>query len=152
MHKGDTIPGILVTLFGAIFFVGTVTNSELSFGSVTSDGVPGAGFFPYLLSIAVMLMGITLAIRGIRQRGTAEYIKTEKETKKNLKILALTMIGLLVFLAIWQFIGQFFIGMFLYILYLNRVLERTWKYTIMYAVIFTAFVYLVFSFGFSIQF
>ena len=115
--KGDVVPGILVTLMGVFFLVMTRITPNLSFGSTTSDGVPGAGFFPYIFSVILSVLGIVLLARGIKQNGTVQYIKIDDELRLNLKILSFTMLGLLVFLAFWQLTGLFFVGVFLFCIY-----------------------------------
>lgn len=151
-HKGDTVPGILTVLVGIFFFIQTMITPNLSFGSTTSDGVPGAGFFPYLLSGALIIAGLALTVRGIKQKGKIQYLELSDEIKKNLKVLLLTFIGLVVFLAFWRLTNLFFAAVFLFCIYLNIIFERTKKFTAVYAVVFTAFIYIVFSVAFSIQF
>lgn len=152
MHKGDTIPGLLVCAFGLAFLIATLLTPNLTIQSTTSDGVPGAGFFPYLLGSAVTLLGAALFVRGLRQKGTVQYIKLDPEIQKNLKILLLTVVGLVVFLAFWQLTHLFTVGVLLFCLYLNRLFERPWKFNAIYSVVFTVFIYAVFTLGFSIQF
>lgn len=152
MHKGDTIPGLLVCAFGLTFLISTIMTPNLTIQSTTSDGVPGAGFFPYLLSTVVTLLGAALTVRGIRQKGSVQYIKLDPEILKNLKVLALTVLGLVVFLAFWQLTHLFIVGVLLFCLYLNKLFERSWKFNAVYTVIFTVFIYAVFTLGFSIQF
>ncbi len=152
MHKGDTIPGVITMLFGLLFVAATAANPKLTAISQTSDGVPGAGFFPYLLGFGVMILGALLVIRGLRQKGQVQYINLEEETKQNLKILALSVLGIVVFLAFWKLTGQFIIGMLILCLYLNRLFQRSWKFNIIYSAVFTAFIYFTFFVGFSIQF
>lgn len=152
MFKGDTMPGILVTLFGGAFFTATYLNPKLTAISMTSDGVPGAGFFPYILSCAIILLGLILTIRGIKQHGTVHFVLLDEEGKLNVKILLLSLLGLLAVMLIWRYVGFFFVCVFLFCLYLNFLFKRTFKFNILYSVIFTGFVYLVFSVGFSVQF
>ena len=150
--KGDTVPGILVILMGVFFLIMTMITPNLSFGSTTSDGVPGAGFFPYIFSVLLTIMGVALLIRGLRQNGTVQYLHLDAERKRNLKSLLLAVAGLIVFLIFWQITDLFFVGVFLFSIYLNLVFQRTKKFTLIYAVVFSAFIYVVFSLAFSIQF
>lgn len=150
--KGDVVPGILVILTGVFFLIATMVTPNLAFGSTTSDGVPGAGFFPYIFSVVLIVFGIALFVRGLRQNGSVQYMKLDDELRMNLKILLYTMIGLIVFLAFWQLSGLFFVGVLLFCVYLNVIFQRTRKFTAIYAVVFSAFIYVVFSLAFSIQF
>lgn len=152
MHKGDTIPGILTTLFGFIFFYAALMAPNLHFRSTTSDNVPGAGFFPYIIGGLVMALGIVLTIRGLCQKGRIQYFVLNEERKGNLKVLGLTILGLLAFMVFWQTTRQFIIAVFALCLYLNWVFKRTWKFNLIYSGVFTAFIYLLFTVAFSIQF
>ncbi len=150
--KGDVIPGILTVLFGVFFYITTIVTPNLDFGAQTSDGVPGAGFFPYLLSGTICILGIFLIIRGIKQKGTIQYFVLDEELKKNLRILLLTFLGIIGFLILWKVTGLFLLGVFLFSFYLNKVFGRSWKYALLYALVLSLFIYLVFFKAFSIQF
>lgn len=99
-----------------------------------------------------MFSGIILMIRGLRQNGEKQYVALDAEMRGNIKILLLTVAGLAVFLAFWYLTDLFIVGVLLFAVFLNKLYERKWKYTIMYAVIFTVFIYLVFMAAFSIGF
>lgn len=155
--KADAIAGLLCMAFGIFFFIMTAINPQLSFIATTSDGVPGGGFFPYILSVLIIIMGAALVVRGVRQ-GDKQYVQWTLENKKNLKVMLLTVAGLIVFLAAWKITAPYFgntafmVCVFLFEIYLNKLFERTWKFALIYAVVFTAFIYLVFNMGFSILF
>ena len=51
MHKGDTIPGIITALFGFSVAIYTLMEDTMRVNAQSSDGVPGAGFFPVLLGL-----------------------------------------------------------------------------------------------------
>lgn len=152
MYKGDTVPGVLVSVLGIIFMIATLTNTQLTIAPVTSDGVPGAGFFPFLLSALLIVLGSVLILSGIRQKGEVKYFNLTVETKQNLKILLLVVIGLVVFLIFWKLTHFFYLGVLLVSLYLNKVFKRNLSFILIYSVIFTAFIYMAFTMGFSIQF
>jgi len=150
--KGDTVPGMMTIFIGIFFLVKTLATDNLSFVATTSDGVPGAGFFPCILSGALIVSGIILMIRGLRQNGEKQYVALDAEMRGNIKILLLTVAGLAVFLAFWYLTDLFIVGVLLFAVFLNKLYERKWKYTIIYAVVFTVFIYLVFMMAFSIGF
>jgi len=152
MKKGDTIPGIISVLFGAMFVLATTINPQLTFEGKTSDGVPGAGFFPYLLGGLIIIFGIALVVRGIKQNGTVQFVVLDEEGKKNVRTLIFSIIGLIVFLVVWKFTGWFIPLVFVLSLYFNKLFERTIKFNLIYSVVVTIFIYLVFVMGFSIQF
>ena len=155
--SADTIAGLLCMAFGAFFLIMTAINPQLSFGTQTSDGVPGGGFFPYILSVLIIIMGGALTMRGMKN-SDKKYVDMTPEMKKNLKMMLLMVAGLVVFLAAWKITAPYFentafvVCVFLFEIYLNKLFERSWKFALIYAVVFTAFIYLVFSMGFSILF
>lgn len=155
--NADALTGIIVAAVGAFFFIMTLINPQMTFVSTTSDGVPGGGFFPFILSAALFILGIALTGRSLKGE-TVKYVDMTEENKKNLKTMLFTVGGFIVFLIAWKITSPIFgniafmICVFLFEIYLNKLFERTWKFTLIYAVIFTAFIYLVFNVGFSIQF
>lgn len=155
--KADTIAGIICMAFGVFFLIMTKSNPQMSFIATTSDGVPGGGFFPYILSILIIIMGGALAVRGMKTEGKV-YVEMTEENRKNLKTLIFMVLGLIVFLAAWKFTAPMFGNtafmccVFLFELYMNRLFERSWKFTFIYSAVFTAFIYVVFNVGFKILF
>ena len=152
MHKGDTIPGLLTAIFGFAVALYTLSEDTMKFRAQSSDGVPGAGFFPVLLGFVVGILGVALMIRGLSQRGSVQYFKLDEELKKNLKILVLAVIGILVFFVLWQTTKQFILCVPVLCFYLNVLFGRSLKYNIIYTVVFTVFLYAAFVVGFKVQF
>ena len=85
MHKGDTIPGLLTAVFGFAVAFYTLSEDTMKFRAQSSDGVPGAGFFPVLLGFVVGILGVALMVRGLTQRGSVQYFKLDEELKRNLR-------------------------------------------------------------------
>ena len=135
MHKGDTIPGLITAIFGYSVAIYTLLEDTMRVNAQSSDGVPGAGFFPVLLGFAVGILGTILFVRGILQKGSVQYFQVDPEIKFNLKRLGLTAVSIVIFFILW-----------------NAIFGRKLKYNIIYTVVFTAFIYLAFVVGFSIQF
>lgn len=152
MHKGDTIPGLLFTLFGVFCLIVTYTSPMLRWGSNTSDGVPGAGFFPYIMGAVLVIFGIMLMVRGIRQKGAVTYMNLTPEIKGNIKLMALMMIGVAAFLAIWKITEQFLISVVVFALYENLVLRRSKVFTIIFSVVITLLIWALFMKGFKVSF
>ena len=152
MHKGDTIPGALVSVLGLIFLTVTLMDPRMTIAPVTSDGVPGAGFFPFLMSVILIVFGVVLLFIGIRKKEKVAYINLTAETKQNLKKLLFVVAGIIIFLVLWQLTNLFLPWVLVLSIYLNKVFERNLKFTIIYSVSLTAVVYLVFTVAFSIQF
>ena len=138
MHKGDTIPGLITAVFGYSVAIYVLLEDTMRWNAQSSDGVPGAGFFPVLLGFAVGILGTILFIRGLLQKGSVQYFQA-----------ALSMI---VFFILWRTTHQFIVCVALVCFGLNAVFGRKLKYNIIYTVVFTAFIYAAFVVGFSVQF
>lgn len=153
MHKGDTLPGIITTVFGFGVAAYTLIENTMRFRAQTSDGVPGAGFFPIILGFILGMLGVFLTIRGIRAKGKVQFFKIEnEEVRKNVKMLLLTIAGIIAFFALWRITHIFIVWALALVVYLNFIFERKWKFNIIYSVVFIAFLYVTFVLGFSIQF
>lgn len=152
MHKGDTIPGFIAVLFGFSVAIYTLLEDTMKVEAQSSDGIPGAGFFPVLLGMVVGLLGVVLMLRGLRQKGGVQYFQLDPEIKKNLKTLALVVAGLVVFFILWQVSKQFILCVAILCFFLNSIFKRTLNYNIIYTLVFTAFLYLAFVVGFKVQF
>lgn len=152
MHKGDTIPGLIAAIFGFSVAIYTLMEDTMRVNAQSSDGVPGAGFFPVLLGMVVGVLGVALMIRGLRQRGTVQYFKLDPEMKQNLKTLALAVAGLVVFFVLWQVTKQFIVCVPILCFFLNYIFGRSLKFNLIYTLCFTVFLYLAFVLGFKVQF
>ena len=97
-------------------------------------------------------MSIALTIRGLRQAGAVDYFKMTDEIRGNVKVAALVLLGLICFLVLWKLTNLFVPLVFVFAVYLNVLFKRSWKFTIIFSVIITAFIYLLFVRGFSVTF
>ena len=153
MRKGDAISGIAITLLGFGVVVYTLAENTMRFNAQTSDGVPGAGFFPVLLGSVLGILGIVLLIRSIREKiEKAQSAAASEETKKNIKMLVVTITAIVIFFILWQLTKLFILWALALVVFLNFIFERTWKFNIIYSLVFVAFIYLAFVVGFSVQF
>lgn len=152
MHKGDTIPGLLTAVFGFAVALYTLSEDTMKFRAQSSDGVPGAGFFPVLLGFAVGILGVALMVRGLTQKGSVQYFKLDEELKKNLKTMCLVVVGMVVFFVLWQTTKQFILCVPVLCFFLNFLFGRNLKYNLIYTVVFTVFLYGAFVLGFHVQF
>ena len=152
MHKGDTIPGLITAIFGYSVAIYTLLEDTMRVNAQSSDGVPGAGFFPVLLGCAVGILGPSLFVRGLLQKGSVQYFQVDPEIKFNLKRLGLTAVSIVIFFILWQTTKRFIVCVPILCFALNAIFGRKLKYNIIYTVVFTAFIYLAFVVGFSIQF
>lgn len=151
-HSGDIIPAIVTILVGILTVYYVHTQRKLTLLDSSLAGVLGPGFYPFACGVALIVLGTLLLIRGLRQKGAKDYFQLTPEKKKNLKTLLLLMLSVALFLAAWQITDQFFICLFIYAIIVNLLLKRSWLFTILFAVIITAFVYFLFSKGFSVIF
>ena len=152
MHKGDTIPGLLIALFGFAVAAYTLMDETMLVQAQSSDGVPGAGFFPALLGAVVGILGVVLLVRGLMQKGSVQYFKLDEEVAQNLRTLLLAAAGIVVFFVVWQLTKQFILCVPVLCFFLNFIFGRNLKFNIIYTVIFTVFLYAAFVLGFSVQF
>lgn len=152
MHKGDTIPGLLTAVFGFAVALYTLSEDTMKFRAQSSDGVPGAGFFPVLLGFAVGILGVALMVRGLAQKGSVQYFKLDDELKKNLKTMCLVVVGMIVFFVLWQTTKQFILCVPVLCFFLNLLFGRNLRYNLIYTVVFTLFLYGAFVLGFHVQF
>ena len=151
--KGDLIPGIVATLFGAIVLILTLTGSDMAILVAKKRGsIPGPGFFPFLCAAFTIVFGIALTIRGLRQNGTVNFFELTDEMRGNIKIAALVLAGLICFLVLWKLTNWFIPLVFVYAVYLNVLFKRNWVFTIIFSIIITAFIYFLFVRGFSVMF
>ena len=152
MFKGDVIPGIITTVFGAFVVIYTLVEDTMKVNSQASDGVPGAGFFPVILGALLILMGVILTIKSLLKKDRKPYFKLTEEQKYNVKKLLLVVVSIIVFFILWRTTRLFIACAALLSFILNIIFKRSLKFNIIYTVVFTAFLYLVFVTGFSVQF
>jgi len=146
--KGDTIPGLILVIIGLLFLI-----PSIGFGIMptTSDGVLGAGFFPAVISIGVIIAGAGYFIKGLRENGAVEYFYMDEEQKGNLKPFFITIAATLIFMLLWHVI-DFFIATTIFCLFINWIYKRSWKFNVLFTGIFVAGIYLAFTVFLKIQF
>ncbi|MCY1152813.1 MAG: tripartite tricarboxylate transporter TctB family protein [Sphaerochaetaceae bacterium] len=140
MFYGDVIFGVITFLIGGIFLI-----LSQGFSGGTSDGVPGAGFFPTILSILILISSLLLIIKGIKEK--KHYFNIEKGVKslpENTKKLLITIIALLLFLILWKYVN-FIIGIASFILILNHVYGQKFSTNIIYTLSTVICIYLLFG-------
>ena len=152
LHKGDTIPGLIIAVFGYVVAIYTLAEDTMRFRTQASDGVPGAGFFPVLLGFAVGILGTALFVSGLLQKGSVSYFQIDPEIKGNLKRLGLAAASIVVFFVLWRLTRLFIVCMPILCFALNAIFGRKLKFNIIYTAVFAVFIYLAFVLGFSVQF
>jgi uncharacterized membrane protein len=155
-YRGDTIPGLVIALFGYTVVVYTIIEPTFTWKAQTSDGVPGGGFFPILLGGLLGVLGTVLFIKGLLEKGSVSYFKIDLEAKRNLGRIIKTILSIMVFFVVWQSTKHIFPSFLpcvvLLCLTLNAIFGRPLKYNIIYTTVLTLFLYLSFIVGFSVQF
>ncbi len=148
MFKGDTIPGILSVAFGFLFLI-----PSIGFGvtSATSDGVPGPGFFPMIISVCLIALGLMLLIKGIRDKGTFKVFVLDEDTRENLKPFFLTIAAILGFLIAIKFV-LFVLAAFALLVGMNWIYKRSWKFNLIFSSVFVGLVYVIFTILLKVQF
>lgn len=102
LRKSDAMAGAVALLLGLSFLVPAI---GLGIASPTSDGVPGAGFFPALTSGLLVLLGVILLVRGLRDPG-AWFPTFSAEQRANVRLMLATIGGVLGLLVIWYGLGH----------------------------------------------
>ena len=138
MFKGDTIPGLVTTLFGGVALTLTLTGKNMQIApSRLTGNAPGPGFFPVICSTLLIIFGIMLIIRGLRQKGTVNYFVITDEIRGNIKVALATFGGLVVMLIAWKLLSPvfdyaFITCAFLFAVYLNVLFKRSKLFTILF--------------------
>ena len=152
IKKGDTIPGIFTSVIGSLALYFVLSNKKMVIVSTKRGVSLGAGFFPFVCGIALLLLGVLLIIKGIRQQGKVDYFQMTETKKENIKIVILLAILCVILLAGWKFSKLFFVCLPIYAVLVNIVLKRNWLFSILFTLLMTAFIYLLFHIGFHVTF
>ena len=158
MFKGDTIPGLVSAIFGGIVLALTLTGKNMQIApSMMTGNAPGPGFFPVICASLLVIFGILLFIRGLRQKGTVNYFVLNDEIRGNIKVALAVFIGLVVMLIAWKLLSPvfdyaFITCAFLYAVYLNVLFKRSPLFTVLFSLGITALIYSLFMKGFRVTF
>jgi putative tricarboxylic transport membrane protein len=102
--KGTTVMLFLITLLAAIFLF-----QSFSLKALTTNQPIGPDFFPKVVSV---LLIITCIISFFTTKRKTEDQKVELE---NFKFVIYTLLATTVFVALWQFLGLFYVCSFVFI-------------------------------------
>lgn len=158
MFKGDTIPGLVSAAFGGIVLALTLTGKNMQIApSMMTGNAPGPGFFPVICSSLLVIFGILLFIRGLRQKGTVNYFVMTDEIRGNIKVALAVFAGLVVMLIAWKLLSPLFdyafiLCAFVFAVYLNVLFKRSKLFTVLFSLGITALIYFMFMKGFSVTF
>jgi len=158
MLKGDTVPGLVTALLGGTVLTMTLTGDNMQIApSRLTGNAPGPGFFPVICSALLLVFGVMLLVRGIRQKGSVSYFQLTEEIRGNIKVALAVFAGLIVMLAAWKLLSPvfdyaFITCAFLFSIYLNVLFKRKPLFAVLFSLSITALIYFMFMKGFSVTF
>lgn len=152
IKKGDTIPGICTAVIGALTLLYIFTHPKMVVFGESRNGGIGPGFFPFICGAIMLILGVVLTLHGIRQNGTVDYFAMDAEKKGNFKLAGLLILMCILLLAAWKISKLFFICLPLYAFAVSKLLKRSTLFSIVFTIVMTGFVYLLFRVCFSITF
>jgi putative tricarboxylic transport membrane protein len=126
---------------GVIFCVGGL---QYGFGSA---GVPGPGFLPFLVGAVLFGLSLLLLFLSILRRGADLSIRgvtTDASAKEKAKRILLVLGALLFYVIAFERLG-FLITSVVFMIFLIRLNLREWRFVLLAAFSFTAFVYILFK-------
>lgn len=148
MVKKNIISSIIFLFFGIIFIKPSL---DLGWSSRTSDGVPGAGFFPMIMIVGIIILSGYMLISNamkLKQPSDFERKPTNRDNAKNVVILILSIT---IYLILWKLIGYYF-ATFIVAVLLNLYFKRTLIFTFVFSTVFVSLIYIIFTAGLKIQF
>jgi sterol desaturase/sphingolipid hydroxylase (fatty acid hydroxylase superfamily) len=146
--KGDIVSGIITIVFGLFFFIGSI---DVGITAKTSDQASGAGLFPFVVSLFLILFGFILLIKGFRSTSKESYLTMDEDTKENLKPFILTIVAVIIFLVIIKFL-PFMVALFILLVFLNWIYKRNLKFNLIFSSLVIIFVYTIFVVLLNVQF
>ena len=152
IKKGDTIPGIFSLAIGALVLLYTLSHPRMVVWGDAARGGVGPGFFPFICSSLLVFFGILLIFRGIREKGLVDYFQITPERKQNLKVVGLLVLLITLMLARWKLSELFFLCLPIYCFAVNKTLKQSTRFSILFTIGMTAFIYGLFRIAFSIRF
>ena len=144
---GDTITGLCFIIFGLAFLAGSIA---LGIGPHKQVPGPGPGFFPALCAGFTIFFGIWVVYEAIK-KGSADFFGNDPEQLSNIKLIAFTVLVFVIFMGIWYFV-TFYLGIVALCLICNRAFSRSWKFNVIFSIVVTGLLYLVFERLLSVQF
>lgn len=120
------VVGLLALLFAYRLDRGAIAN-------------PGAGFFPFFLSLTLILLSISLLVRSFT--GTQSHQNESIEIGSRRRKIVYAVTGLIIYAEIIQAIGFLLSSTLVLILLLRFVEERSWRLTVILSLSFPVLFY-----------
>lgn len=114
----------------------------LDFPGGSSDGAPGPGYFPVILCVIILVLSAVLAVSYLRRR--EKYFQTNETERRNLPILLITGGAVVLYTILFMFL-PFIPLTIIFLVFLNWLYKRTWKFNIIFSIVFTVAMYAIFS-------
>jgi putative tricarboxylic transport membrane protein len=134
-------PGILLSV-GSLALALAFLIPALGFPGATREGTPGPGYFPTIVSTIIIILSIILAITYLRDK--EKYFQKNETERSNLPSLLITCVAVLVYPVFFMFL-PFIPLTIVYMIFLNWVYKRPWKFNILFSVLFTLTIYFIFA-------
>ncbi|GAB6109776.1 tripartite tricarboxylate transporter TctB family protein [Fusibacter bizertensis] len=148
MLKTNVISSVIFIIIGAIFIKPSL---DLGLSSATSDGVPGAGFFPFIMSFGIILLGLYLLVTSLIKLKRGDMSVKEIMNKINFKNTVVMFLIIVGYVILWNIVG-YYIATFMTAVFANWYFKRSWIFTIGFSSVFVLLIYVIFTVGLKIQF
>lgn len=108
----------------------------------TSDGAPGPGYFPTIVSVVVLFLCIPLLIGYLKDK--KKYFQQDETQKKNLPSLLIVMVAICLYCVLFMYVP--FIPLTIaFIVFFNWYFGQKWVFNIVFSIVFTLLIYFIFS-------
>lgn len=147
----EHIIGIVCVVVGTVVILLAGTFPK---GAASSMQLTGPAFFPNLLAIVLILLGVYQIIIGFANKGSYPGYSARKlvnEFKKPKSITVLVIIGMFIFFIMFLKMLGFFITSFLFLLVLQWQLRIIWWKNLVTSAVFLGIIYLIFVEVFTIS-
>jgi Tripartite tricarboxylate transporter TctB family. len=134
--------GEITLSIGLIFMAVYAIVTSLHFPAGTTDGVPGAGYFPIIVSCFIIILSVIVIIMSFIKTEIKENI--EQKSKPNIKGTLGTILATLLFLILWNKL-HFIANSSIYIIILGILYGKKLKFIIPLSIVSSIIVYLIFS-------
>jgi putative tricarboxylic transport membrane protein len=122
-----------------LMVIGSLTAWQAQKLSVGDYHAPGPGFFPFFLSLLLIISGIAIFIQGLRE-------KPEKEEKAPRKMrVAVTLAAIFIYPFLLEPLGYILTTFLLMLLCIRMMLERAWWFAPAVSVAIAFFSYIIFK-------
>ncbi|MDR1520654.1 MAG: tripartite tricarboxylate transporter TctB family protein [Planctomycetota bacterium] len=149
MHKSDAWSAGAFIAAALVFIIGAL---RLGVSSPTSDGVPGAGFFPFAAGAVIVILSSAQVVMTLRHKGEGkDSFRMEAEQRGNLAKLFATILAMLGLFVIWKLVA-FEAAALAFSLFVNWVYGRGWLFNLVFSAVMVGLIHIMFVRVLFIQF